>query len=67
MQTVSHDVIALGSLKVTDGGHCWVPNQPCGSWTFFCPNTSYKIKFSADIVKWEEYKENDAMKVFDMV
>ena len=29
--------------------------------------TSYKIKFSSDSVKWEEYKENDAVKVFDMV
>lgn len=29
--------------------------------------TSYKIKFSSDSVKWEEYKENDAVKVFDMI
>ena len=29
--------------------------------------TSYKIDFSSDSVKWEEYKENNAVKVFDMV
>ena len=27
--------------------------------------TSYKIDFSLDSVKWEEYKENDAVKVCD--
>ena len=28
--------------------------------------TSYKIDFSSDSVKWEEYKENDAVKVCDI-
>lgn len=47
----------LVTKLATQGRPSWSPPQ----WV-----TSYKILFSSDSVKWEEYKENEVAKVCDV-